>query len=137
MLCVDRPIFQRKCVLGGVGCHDPEQSKDLETRIKTPRGTPKNTIQCQNPPTGIPNFEWHVAAAELKPLAAARPRSAFESRVFVAFSRYFRALATCLPRQDHVHITTDDLFRFYNNEFDEMPCKLDSTENLRSFKQYP
>ena len=38
-----------------------------------------------------------------------------------------RALAACLPRQDHIYITTDKLFRFHHNRFDEMPCKLDST----------
>jgi len=43
---------------------------------------------------------------------------------------------TCLPHQDHVYITTDKLFCFHNLEFDEMPCKLDSTENPRSFKKY-
>ena len=48
-----------------------------------------------------------------------------------------RALAAGLPRQDHVYITTDELFRLHNNEFDEMPCKLDSTENPRSFEKYP
>jgi len=38
--------------------------------------------------------------------------------------------------QHHVWITTDKLFRFNNIEFDEMPCKLDSTENSCSFKKY-
>ena len=51
-----------------------------------------------------------------------------------------RALAAGLPRQDHdhVYITTDQFFRFHNNEFDKMPCKLDSTvtENPRSFEIY-
>ena len=47
-----------------------------------------------------------------------------------------RALATCLPRQDHVYITTDESCRFHNNEFDEMPCKLYSTENPRQFDKY-
>jgi len=28
------------------------------------------------------------------------------------------------------------LFRFHNDESDEMPCKLDATENLRSFEKY-
>ena len=46
------------------------------------------------------------------------------------------ALAACFPRQDHVYITTDEFFRFHNNEFDEKPCELDSIENLRSFKKY-
>ena len=58
-------------------------------------------------------------------------RSAFASR------RHARALAACSPCQDHVWITTDVLFRFHKNKFDEMPCKLDSTENRHSFKKYP
>ena len=33
---------------------------------------------------------------------------------------------------DHIYITTDELFRFLTKEFDEMPCKLESTENPRS-----
>jgi len=48
-----------------------------------------------------------------------------------------RALAASLPRQDHVRITTKNLFCFHNNEFDEIPCKLDSTEYARSFRKYP
>jgi len=43
----------------------------------------------------------------------------------------------CLPRQDHVYTATDESLRFHNNKFDEMPCKLDSTENLRPFEKYP
>ena len=58
-------------------------------------------------------------------------RSAF------AFCRHAWALAACLPRHDHVYITTDESFRFHNNKFDEMPWKLNSTENPRSFKKYP
>jgi len=54
-------------------------------------------------------------------------RSAF------AFRSLARALAAGLPRQDHVYKTTDKSFRFYHKKFDEMRCKLDSTENLRSF----
>ena len=46
-------------------------------------------------------------------------------------------LAACLPRQDHVCVTTDELVRFHKNECDAMPCKLDSTENPRSFEKYP
>jgi len=41
------------------------------------------------------------------------------------------------PRQNHAYITTDESFRFHNNKFDEMPCKVDSTENPRSFETYP
>jgi len=59
------------------------------------------------------------------------------------------ALSVCFPQpcspergrrfadQDDVYITPDELFRFHNNEFDEMPCKPDSTENPLSFKKYP
>jgi len=46
-----------------------------------------------------------------------------------------RALAAGLPHQDHISITTDELYCFHNDEFDELPCKLDSTENLRSFEK--
>jgi len=56
--------------------------------------------------------------------------------VFASY-RDARALAAYLLRQDHVYITTDELFRFHNNKFDEMPCKLDSTENVRSLPKYP
>ena len=38
---------------------------------------------------------------------------------------------------DHVYKTTDESFRFHNKNFDEMRCKLDSTENPRSFEKYP
>jgi len=40
-----------------------------------------------------------------------------------------RALAAGLLRQDHVCRTTDESFRFHNKKFDQMRCKLDSTEN--------
>jgi len=53
-----------------------------------------------------------------------------------AFRSPARALAVGLLRQDHIYITTDEFFRFRNNRFDEMPCKLDSTENLQSFEKY-
>jgi len=45
-----------------------------------------------------------------------------------------RVLAAGLPHQDHVYSTTDESLRFHNNKFDEMRCKLDSTENLRAFE---
>jgi len=115
---IDPPIFQTKKKIWGE--NGMIQNK---TRIKTPRGTPKNTIQCKIPFTEILNFEWRAAAAGLKPIVAARPRLAFASR------RYARALAECVPRQDHVYITTDESFRFHKNEFDHPPCQLDSTEN--------
>jgi len=46
-------------------------------------------------------------------------------------------LAAGLPRQDHVYRITDDLLRFHNQKIDGMCCKLDSTENMRSFEKYP
>jgi len=58
-------------------------------------------------------------------------RSVFASR------RHARALAASLPRQDHVYITNDQLVRIHKNLLNEIPCKLDSTENLRSFEKYP
>jgi len=54
-----------------------------------------------------------------------------------AFRSPARALAAGLPRQDHVYRTIDESFRFHNIKIDEMRCKLDSTENLRSFEKHP
>ena len=54
-----------------------------------------------------------------------------------ASHRYARALAAGLPRQDHVYITNDELFRFHKIEIDEMPCNLDPNENPRLFETYP
>jgi len=42
-----------------------------------------------------------------------------------------------LPRQDHIYKTTDESFRLHNKTFDEIRCKLDSTENPRLFEKYP
>jgi len=55
----------------------------------------------------------------------------------VCFPSRPRALAAGLPRQDHVYKTSDESFRFRNKNVDEMRCKLDSTENPRSFEKYP
>jgi len=57
--------FSRMIAFSGEKGHDLAQNKNLETRIKTPRGTPKNRIQCRNPPAGAPNFKWRAAAALL------------------------------------------------------------------------
>jgi len=54
-----------------------------------------------------------------------------------AFRSPAQALASGLPRQDHVYRATDESFRFHNKNFDEMRCKLDSIENSRSFEKYP
>ena len=48
---------------------------------------------------------------------------------------FFGKMAPGLPRQDHIYKTTDESFRLHNN-IDEMRCKLDSTENPRSFEKY-
>jgi len=40
-------------------------------------------------------------------------------------------------RSAHIPPTTDESFRFHNRKIDEMNCKLDSTENPRSFEKYP
>jgi len=37
-----------------------------------------------------------------------------------------RVMAAGLPRQEHVWITTKQLVRFHENNFDEVLCKLDS-----------
>jgi len=54
----------------------------------------------------------------------------------VCFLPLRQALAAGVPRQEHVYITTNELFRLPQNQFDEMPFKLDSTENPRSSKKY-
>ena len=54
-----------------------------------------------------------------------------------AFRSPARALAAGLSHQDHPYQTTDESFCFHNKEFDEIRCKQDSTENLRSFEKYP
>jgi len=58
------------------------------------------------------------------------------SRSSFAFRRQARALAAGLPRQDHVYNPTNESFRFHNKKFDEMRCKLNSTQNPRSFEKY-
>jgi len=64
-------------------------------------------------------------------------RKIISQRSAFAFRSLARALAAGLPRQDHVYKTTDESFRFHNKKIDEMRCKLDSTENPRSFEKYP
>jgi len=63
-------------------------------------------------------------------------RKKFSWRSAFAFRGHAWALAACLP-QDHIYITTDEVFRFQNNKFDEMPCKLKSVWNLCWFEEYP
>ena len=71
-----------------------------------------------------------------------------ESGTYSRFVRNinFLALGVCFPQpclsagrrhQDHVYKTTEESLSFHNKIFDEMCCKLDSTENPRSFEKYP
>jgi len=53
------------------------------------------------------------------------------------FFGFARALAAGLPCQNNTYKTTYESFRFYSKFFDEMCCKLDSTENPRSLQKYP
>ena len=55
----------------------------------------------------------------------------------ICFRSLDRVMVAGLPRQDHVYKTTDKSFRLHNKNFDEMRCKLDSTENQRSIEKYP
>ena len=47
-----------------------------------------------------------------------------------------RECSSGLLSEGYVWITTDQLGGLHN-KFNEMLCKLDSTENLRSFEKYP
>jgi len=69
---------------------------------------------------------WQIRTQNIK-----FQRSRFASR------RHARALAAGLLHQDHVYMTIDESFCFHINEFDEMLCKMDSTENPCSFEKYP
>jgi len=40
-------------------------------------------------------------------------------------------------RQNTMIALGDESFRFHSNDFDEMPSKLESTENPRSSEKYP
>jgi len=57
-------------------------------------------------------------------------------RLAFASRSHARALAACLPHQNHVYITTDELFRFHKMKFDETPYNLVSIESAHSFKKY-
>jgi len=39
-----------------------------------------------------------------------------------------------ISASDNVYISADESFYFYNNDFNEIPCKLDATENPRQFE---
>jgi len=55
----------------------------------------------------------------------------------VCFPQPYPSTGRTFPLVDHIWITSDPLARFYENEFDEMGCILDSNENLRSLEKYP
>jgi len=104
-----RPIFSSKSCFRGVF---PAFSR-VQNSAKHPENTPR-THHTADQALKIPNFKWRAAAA--KPLAAARPRSAF------AFHSPARALTADLPRQDLVYITTEELFRFVSTTMNSMKC---------------
>jgi len=54
-----------------------------------------------------------------------------------ASGSFARALAAGLPCQNNVSITTDESFRFHNNNIEELRGKLDATENPCPFEKYP
>jgi len=56
--------------------------------------------------------------------------------VFASHS-HARALAAGLPRQDYFWLTIEQLLRCHKNEFDEILCKLDSTQFARFFEPNP
>ena len=64
-------------------------------------------------------------------------RCTSDSTLTITCYSHVRALTAGLPRQDHVWITSEQLDRFHNNEFDEMLCKLDSAKYARVFQQNP
>jgi len=65
-------------------------------------------------------YQEHIANSHAKKNASTR-------RLPAAFCSPARALAAGLPCQDHVYITTDELCRFHNREFDTLPCQLNYT----------
>jgi len=46
-------------------------------------------------------------------------------------------MAACLPRHDHFRKNTKQLLRFHKNNFDEMLCKMNSSEYAQSFEPNP
>jgi len=84
-------------------------------------------------------LQWDVVNMVHRPILIPQTYSKFvwKNKILALGVRsHARTLTAGLPRQDHVCITTDQLVCFHNNEFDEMSCKLNFTENLRSWKKY-
>jgi len=52
-------------------------------------------------------------------------------------SRDYAVVASAFFDRQRPDGRTPQSFRFHNKNFDEMRCKLDSTENPRSFEKYP
>ena len=55
----------------------------------------------------------------------------------VSFPQLCSSAGRRIDASRSVYKTTDESFRFHNKNFDEMRCKLDFTENPRSFEKYP
>jgi len=88
---------------------------------------------CAQPWISVSSTFWyyeHIANSLGKIISY---RSAF------AFRSSYSSAATRWPQSCRVKITFTKLptFRFHNKKIDEMRCKLDSTENPRSFEKYP
>jgi len=109
-------------------CQNTFFPRKLPLRI----GSPHASTKVVHRPRSQSPLHFHI-----RNIWQIRPEKIISNRLAFAFRSPARALVAGLPRQDHVYITTDESFRFHSQKFDEMRCKLDSAENLRSFKKYP
>ena len=104
---------------------------------------------------------WHCAAvlfSQVPKKCTHLHLSLLYISIFRTSSRFarendFQALGVCFPQpcssagrrfaatrsllQNYLYKTSDESFFFHNKKIDEMRCKLDSTENPRSFEKYP
>ena len=115
-------------------CNTPECIRNFSKKKKFFRVHPSCWVQLNSKQKC--KKIWSKFGAR-KILEFSQLNSNFETisqRLAFAFRSPARALAAALPRQDHVYQTTDESFRFHNKKFDEIRCKLDSTENPRSFE---
>ena len=106
--------FSKKCVFGGEQGQDPEQSTDLETRMKMPRGAPKTIIQSKYPSPGIPNFGWRAAAP--RPIADARPMTLINVQLTKNRQPTTRTLCGGAAQEHtftHFHFFSNFFFHFF------------------------
>jgi len=84
--------------------------------------------------------DWDLGLCTFWALAKRKPLRNAKFRFFLrAIHVFFESRQKSSLRSGFLFVyrTTDESFRFHNKEFDEMRCKLDSTENPRSFDKYP